>query len=80
MKYTVNIYGEYHPEPDTTGMMFPVQCTHCGGVYDVGCVTVTARYADCSVWTTPCCKRVGVDDRPSWSTGEPRHYRKLGRW
>lgn len=25
-------------------------------------VTVIARYADCSVWTSPCCKRT-VDDR-----------------
>lgn len=46
----------------------PVRC-RCGGVYDLQAVTVTARYADCSVWKTPCCKHV-TDDRPAgWSSG-----------
>jgi hypothetical protein len=50
-------------DPDVTeGMMSPVRCTHCGGVYDLGMVEVTARYADCSVWKTPCCGAT-VDDR-----------------
>jgi hypothetical protein len=39
----------------TEGMYQPVECCHCGGVYDLGTVTVTARYADCSVWKAPCC-------------------------
>lgn len=47
-------------------MLSPVRCTRCGQVYDMAAVTVTARYADCSVWTSPCCKR-SVDDRgPGW--------------
>jgi hypothetical protein len=40
----------------------PVRCTHCGGVYDLGTVTVTARYTDCSMWKSPCCD-LTVDDR-----------------
>lgn len=47
----------------------PVQCLHCRGVYDSALVTVTARYADCSVWVSPCCRRT-VDDRPEgWGGG-----------
>lgn len=53
---------------DTTGMVTPVRCRHCGGVYDVGTVTVTDRYTDCSVWTAPCCNRV-VDDRRGGAWG-----------
>jgi hypothetical protein len=30
-------------------MSQPVRC-RCGGVYDLGTVEVTARYADCSMW------------------------------
>lgn len=43
-------------------MTSPVRCMRCGGVYDLGHVTVTHRYADCSMWRTPCCDRE-VDDR-----------------
>lgn len=53
-------------------MTSPVRC-QCGAIYDLGHVTVTARYADCSVWTTPCCGRV-EDDRP-WV----RRYTELTR-
>jgi hypothetical protein len=42
-------------------MFEPVRCT-CGKVYDLGKVEVTARYADCSMWKTPCCGRTS-DDR-----------------
>lgn len=49
-------------ETDMIADMFkPVRCT-CGQVYDLGAVTVTARYADCSMWKTPCCGRT-ADDR-----------------
>lgn len=49
-------------EPDAEAMTSPVRCTFCGTVYDLGHVTVTQRYADCSVFKTPCCGRQ-VDDR-----------------
>ncbi len=39
-----------------------VRCTHCGGVYDLCKVEVTARYTDCSMWKSPCCGLL-VDDR-----------------
>lgn len=56
------------------GMMFPVLCIHCGGLYDMAAVEVLARYADCDVWKTPCCKRE-VDNR-TWLR---RHYHELNR-
>lgn len=51
-----------HPRADTAGMHYPARCAHCGRVYDLAAVTVTARYADCSMWRAPCCGRL-VDDR-----------------
>lgn len=47
---------------DIEEMHIPVRCNHCGRAYDLGMVEVTQRYADCSVWKTPCCKRT-ADDR-----------------
>lgn len=44
------------------GMTFPVRCNHCRRIYDLGTVTVTARYVDCSMWKSPCCGLL-VDDR-----------------
>lgn len=54
--------GRLIETPDVTGMTSPVRCSHCGGVYDLGTVTVTGRYTDCSVWRSPCCG-LTVDDR-----------------
>lgn len=67
-----DMYGRVYMDGTTreqiAEMNFPVQCV-CGGVYDLGMVTVTQRYADCSAWKTPCCKRT-TDDRPSgWNSG-----------
>lgn len=59
---------------EMASMGSPVRCNHCGGLYDLQAVTVTARYADCSVWDTPCCHRQ-VDTRVRWS-GD-KHYEKL---
>lgn len=47
---------------DIETMSIPVRCRWCSGVYDLGAVEVTARYADCSVWKTPCCDNT-ADDR-----------------
>lgn len=52
------------------GMRYPVRCTRCRGVYDVANVEVTARYSDCSVWVSPCCKQT-VDDRPAGWVSRP---------
>ena len=57
-----SIDGRLIEAPDTSGMTSPVRCTRCGGVYDLGTVTVTARYTDCSMWRSPCCGLL-VDDR-----------------
>lgn len=48
-----------------------VQCTHCGRRYDIGRVTVIARYAECTVFTAPCCGRT-VDDRRGKSLPDVR--------
>lgn len=69
---TVDIFGIVHETPDTKGMGTPVVCSHCGSVYDLQAVTVTARYSDCSVFITPCCNR-RADDR-SW-VGSPSFTR-----
>jgi hypothetical protein len=53
-------------DPETEAMTDPVMCTFCGKVYDLGHVEVTARYADCSVYTTPCCNHA-ADDRTAVS-------------
>lgn len=55
------LYAEVECEA-ATRMTSPVRCSHCSRLYDLGAVTVTARYADCSVWKSPCCGRT-VDDR-----------------
>jgi hypothetical protein len=72
--FTVDSYGRLirrGVDPDeVAAMSSPVECGYCGRVYDVGTVTVTARYADCSVWKSPCCKRT-VDDRPPWPGSRP---------
>lgn len=64
MRATVTLVDDVTAEP----MHLPVTCRFCGKVYDLGTVTVTARYADCSCWTTPCCGKA-VDDRPTWGAG-----------
>lgn len=62
VRWNWDIHGYPRPEVDTIDMFSPVQCTHCSGVYDLGTVTVTARYTDCSMWKAPCCG-LTVDDR-----------------
>ncbi|GAB7044943.1 hypothetical protein [Catenuloplanes indicus] len=52
-------------------MVSPVRCLICSAIYDVGKVTVTARYTDCSVWVSPCCNQQ-VDDRQHPWTATPR--------
>ena len=65
----------------TEGMTFPVRCSNCRGVYDVGKVEVTGRYVDCSVWKAPCCGRV-VDDRGDTGWKSFKDYERIpkGGW
>lgn len=63
-------------QPPIEEMLSPVQCMHCRAIYDLGYVQVTARYLDCSVWTSPCCGFPGIDDRPDV---RDRHYRAVNR-
>jgi hypothetical protein len=63
-------------QPPIADMMFPVRCAHCAAVYSLSHVHVTARYSDCSVWTSPCCGVRGIDDRP-WV--RDRHYREISK-
>lgn len=63
MTYLFDPYGKpIYRRFDTEGMSQPVRCNRCGKVYDLGTVTVTARYTDCSMWNAPCCGAL-VDDR-----------------
>lgn len=55
----------------TESMSQPVRC-RCGGIYDLGTVTLVDRhFLDCSVWVTPCCRQ-RADDRhesaPGWTS------------
>lgn len=59
-------------------MMFPVRCAYCRGVYDLAGVEVTARYADCSMWKSPCCDRL-VDDRGDTGWKSRKDYYRLDR-
>ncbi len=66
----------------TADMMFPVRCTWCSGIYDVGKVEVTARYTDCSMWKAPCCGQhvfdaalVAVIDPYWWHDEVPETWR-----
>lgn len=43
-------------------MLIPVQCNHCGKPYDLCETEVIHRYADCTLYKTPCCNRT-ADDR-----------------
>jgi hypothetical protein len=72
----LDIYGEALNLPDVCGMSFPVRCTHCRGVYDMGRVEVTARYTDCSMWKAPCCNRL-VDDRGDTGWKSTKDYVRL---
>jgi hypothetical protein len=64
MRFRVDRFGYMMEDLDdlTEDMSQPVRCNRCHGVYDLGTVTVTARYTACSVWKAPCCGAV-VDDR-----------------
>ena len=72
----IDMYGHEYPVPHVKGMFSPVRCTFCGGVYDLGTVTVTARYSDCSVWKSPCCNTT-VDDRGETGWKTRRDYVRL---
>jgi hypothetical protein len=63
-------------QPATAGMSQPAQCSHCHRIYDLGTVTVTARYADCSMWKAPCCGLL-VDDRGETGWKSFSDYRRL---
>lgn len=57
---------------NTKDMTSPVMCNRCGEIYDLTNVEVVARYADCSMYKTPCCGKT-VDDR-TW-VGSPAFTR-----
>lgn len=54
-------------------MISPVICLRCGEIYDLCDGEVIHRYADCTLYKTPCCNQT-VDDR-TW-TGSPA-FRRL---
>jgi len=73
-RYGMDIHGRLRELADVRDTSFPVRCTRCSKVYDLGKVTVVARYTDCSVWKCPGCGCT-VDDRPAgWGD---HHYVEL---
>jgi hypothetical protein len=76
VRMTWDHHGRLIPDIDTTGMHQPARCTWCSGVYDLGTVTITARYTDCSMWKAPCCG-VTVDDRGETGWKSRADYRRL---
>ena len=73
----IDAYG-FAWEAPPAGMLAPVRCNRCGHIHDAGQVTVTARYADCSVWNCPGCG-TRVDDR-TWGGGVRKWDRQHGGW
>lgn len=55
------------PLAATADMISPVRCSFCRRIYDLSNGEVVQRYADCTVFKTPCCGRT-ADDR----TWKPR--------
>jgi hypothetical protein len=72
------VYLDGTAEADVEAMSLPVRCRFCNGIYDLGSVTVTGRYVDCSVWQTPCCNRT-ADDRGDTGWKSFGDYEHLGR-
>lgn len=62
MQRVMDVFGNVRVLADTAGMLAPVQCTHCGEIYDLTATTSIARFADCDIFKAPCCGRQ-VDDR-----------------
>lgn len=63
MRRVTDVFGNVMIRPDLpVDNMAPVQCTHCSEIYDLTKVETVHRYADCTVFLTPCCRRT-VDDR-----------------
>lgn len=61
-----DICGMRRKPVNTAGMLVPVRCNFCSQVYDLTKGKPIQRYADCTVFTTPCCNR-RADDR-SWKS------------
>lgn len=57
-------------------MKILVQCTHCPHVYDLTTVKVIQRYADATVFESPCCMQ-RVDDRPWKGTPDFRRLKRV---
>lgn len=56
----------------------PARCRYCGRVYDLGKVTITARYIDCSMWKAPCCGTT-VDDRGETGWKSIQDYERIDK-
>lgn len=62
----------YRPKADPVS---PAQCLRCSAPYDLCAGEVVHRYADCTLYTTPCCG-AQVDDR-TWLSSPA--FRRIGR-
>lgn len=71
------VYARGMSRADLSKMLDPMRCMRCHQVFDGGAVEVVARYADCTVFKTPCCGAV-VDDRPVGWGGSVRRLNRDG--
>ena len=55
-------YITYGNKKDIDKMIKPVICTYCSKPYDLTAVKPIHRFADCTTYKTPCCKK-HADDR-----------------
>lgn len=69
-----DMHGNARMQQSTEGMISPVRCNHCGQTYDLCEGKPVDRYADCTVYITPCCGRQ-VDDRPAGWASRPAFER-----
>lgn len=72
------VYLDGTTEDQVQAMSQPARCSFCGSIYDLGTVTITARYSDCSMWKTPCCKHT-ADDRGETGWKSFSDYTRLDR-
>jgi hypothetical protein len=61
-----NAFFIKYPKIDTTNMIRPVVCNHCGETYDLADAKLIHRFTDCDLFTTPCCEK--KSDTRTWKS------------
>lgn len=66
-------YDEFRDRERISKMIVPVVCNFCREVYDLCDGVPIHRYADCTLYKTPCCGRV-ADDRQDKANPDFKKY------